>query len=240
MRRKGLVEHQPDVQRSAGGRVELVGGQDFEIALADLAGFTRIWLIFWFHHNSTWRLKVLPPRGRTGRRSLFATRAPYRPNPIGMTSVPLREVRGRVLEIGPHDLLDGTPILDIKPYIPEFDAHPHERVGWLEDLTEPAGRFLLSWSPRARAQIDWLNAHYHPELGERITRILSSDPFPHKTRRITRTPRGLRLGCGAWRVYYEVVEQTVEIAEVESALYEPSEHAEAPLHRAFRARCWES
>lgn len=234
---KGLLEHQPDAEHSRGGVIELIGGHDFEVALCDLEGFSRIWLLWWFHRNVGWRPKVLPPRGRVGRRGLFATRAPYRPNPIGLTSVPLLEVRGRKLYIGPHDLLDGTPILDIKPYLPSYDVFADEREGWLETLAE-ASDYTLIFTARAREQLDWLGVHYHPDFPSRVERLLSLDPYPHKTRRITRLPGEYRLGCGAWRVFFQIEGRQVVIDRVGSALYEPTDNPEAPIHRRFREQAW--
>lgn len=218
----------------------MIGGHDFEAALSDLTGFTRIWLLWWFHQNESWKPKVLPPRGRVGRRGLFATRAPYRPNPIGLSSVPLISVKGRKLVIGPHDLLDGTPILDIKPYIPEIDAYPDESQGWLGLLEEDETRFELVFSSKAAAQLAWLGENYHPDFPSRVTRILQSDPFPHKTRRITQLPNELRLGCGAWRVYFVVQGEKVLIDRISSGLYEPTTNPEAPIHFQFRELGWDS
>lgn len=232
------MEHQPIPGRSRDGVIELIGGHDFEVALCDLEGFSRIWLLWWFHRNEGWRPKVLPPRGRVGRRGLFATRAPYRPNPIGLSSVPLVAIRGRKLFIGPHDLLDGTPILDIKPYLPTVDSFPEERQGWL-DLVEEEPRFELVFSPRAAAQLKWLGRHYHADFPDRVTRILRNDPFPHKTRRITKLPTELRLGCGAWRVYFVVEGERVFIRRIGSGLYEPTTNPEAPVHFDFREQPWE-
>lgn len=236
---KGLLEHQPDPQRSRGGVIELVGGHNFEVALCDLAGFSRIWLLWWFHRNQGWRPKVLPPRGRVGRRGLFATRAPYRPNPIGLTSVPLLGIRGRRLFIGPHDLLDGTPILDIKPYLPSVDSFPQESEGWLKELTPEAPRYELVFTALAQRQLDWLGEQFHPDFPARVVRLLSNDPYPHKTRRITRLPNELRLGCGAWRVYYQVEGQRVLIDRIGSGLHEPTGHPEEEIHRRFVQQSWE-
>lgn len=234
---KGLLEHQPDARHSHGGVIELIGGHDFEVALSDLAGFTRIWLLWWFHRNEGWRQKVLPPRGR-GRRGLFSTRAPYRPNPIGLTSVPLLGVRGRKLFIGPHDLLDGTPILDIKPYLPSVDSHPAEKEGWLEALdNEPV--YELIFSPEARRQMDWLGENFHADFPDRVTRLLQADPYPHKTRRITRLPESYRLGCGAWRVYFQIEGQQVLIERIGSGMYEGTSNPELAIHDRFRQQGWQ-
>lgn len=123
----------------------------FEEALADLDGFERIWLVYWFDRAGPYKPRVVPYRD-THEHGLFATRSPCRPNPIGMSVVRLLGRKGNVLRIGGIDILDGTPLLDIKPYVPEFDAHPSSKAGWLderrEDCTEADGRFHGGHDPR--------------------------------------------------------------------------------------------
>lgn len=116
--------HQPDASAEETNRIELLPNSGFELALDDLASFDRIWLIWWFHRNKEWRARVLPPRGPAQRRGLFATRSPHRPNPLGLTCVSLLAVEALALTVGPLDLVDGTPIFDIKPYLPRVDAFP--------------------------------------------------------------------------------------------------------------------
>ncbi|MCP4641120.1 MAG: tRNA (N6-threonylcarbamoyladenosine(37)-N6)-methyltransferase TrmO [bacterium] len=119
--------------------------EPYAAGLADLAGFERVWLIYWFHQAPEARMRVTPFRD-TRERGLFATRAPCRPNPIGMSSVRLLSVEGRFLRVAGADMLDGTPLLDLKPYAPMFDAFQVERCGWLDakrtDRTTADGRFL--------------------------------------------------------------------------------------------------
>ena len=102
-------------------------------ALADLKGFSHVWVIFWFHHSRGWNSKVVPPRD-TKKRGLFATRAPHRPNPIGLSVVRLLQVQGLVLRVRGLDILDGTPVLDLKPYVPYADAIPDAKAGWVDAL----------------------------------------------------------------------------------------------------------
>jgi len=111
------------------GTVEVF--EDFHPALKDLDGFSHIILLYQFHRSQSFNLHVVPfmdsePRG------LFATRAPKRPNPIGLSTVQLDKIEGGVLHIQNVDILDGTPLLDIKPYVPEFDTQVEVRTGWLE------------------------------------------------------------------------------------------------------------
>ncbi|MGA7143316.1 MAG: tRNA (N6-threonylcarbamoyladenosine(37)-N6)-methyltransferase TrmO [Desulfobacterales bacterium] len=111
------------------GTVEVF--KNFQPGLDDLDGFSHIILLYHFHRSRGFDLRVVPfldssPRG------LFATRAPKRPNPIGLSIVQLDKIEDGVLYIRNIDILDGTPLLDIKPYVPEFDAQGKVRTGWLE------------------------------------------------------------------------------------------------------------
>jgi tRNA-Thr(GGU) m(6)t(6)A37 methyltransferase TsaA len=111
------------------GTVEVL--EEYAAGLQDLDGFSHIVLLYEFHQSSGFDLTVVPfldsvPRG------LFATRAPRRPNPLGMSVVRLDRVDGAVLYVRDIDVLDGTPLLDIKPYVPAFEPEGELRVGWLE------------------------------------------------------------------------------------------------------------
>jgi tRNA-Thr(GGU) m(6)t(6)A37 methyltransferase TsaA len=111
----------------ATGTVEVF--PEFAPGLKDLDGFERIWLIYWFDRAPEPRLSVTPFLDDR-ERGVFATRAPARPNPIGMSPVRLIRIAGNTLEVAGVDILDETPLLDIKPYVPEFDSHAVERSGW--------------------------------------------------------------------------------------------------------------
>ena len=129
--RREDAPHQPSAAAVSEGVVDV--DPEFRAALADLDTFRRIWLVFLFDRSSGWAAKVKPPRGGS-KRGVFATRAPNRPSQIGLTTVALRGVdiaTGQVRVQG-IDLLDHTPILDIKPYIPMIDAWPDAGHGWLE------------------------------------------------------------------------------------------------------------
>ncbi|MDY0061775.1 MAG: tRNA (N6-threonylcarbamoyladenosine(37)-N6)-methyltransferase TrmO [Myxococcota bacterium] len=120
---------QPAYAQGAEGRV--IVDEPFAAALADLEGFERIWLIFLMDRAAPFRPRVVPFRD-TRERGLFATRAPCRPNPLGLSVVRLLAREGNTLRVADVDMLDGTPLLDIKPYVPAFDAHPTSRAGWLD------------------------------------------------------------------------------------------------------------
>lgn len=116
------------------GTVEVL--PEFAPGLRDLDGFERIWLLYWFDRARAVRLEVVPYLD-TQTRGVFATRAPSRPNPIGLSCVRLLAVDGPRLRVADLDVLDGTPLLDIKPYMPDFDRFAPERVGWYASSRGP-------------------------------------------------------------------------------------------------------
>lgn len=120
---------QPVSENSAAGTIDVF--PEFAAGLQDLEGFSHIVLLYCFHRSRTYSLTVTPYLD-TVPRGLFATRAPNRPNPIGLSLVRLVRVEGPRLHVENLDVLDGTPLLDIKPHVPEFDCAPGARIGWLE------------------------------------------------------------------------------------------------------------
>jgi len=101
--------------------------------LKDIDGFERIWLIYWFDRAKEYQPEVTPYLD-TEKRGLFSTRAPSRPNPIGISAVRLLKVEGNILRIADMDILDNTPLVDIKPYAPRFDHFEVKRCGWLDQV----------------------------------------------------------------------------------------------------------
>jgi tRNA-Thr(GGU) m(6)t(6)A37 methyltransferase TsaA len=130
------VPIQPRYAKGVEGTVEVF--EPFAEGLRDLEGFERIWLIYWFHKAPPARLVVVPFKDQA-ERGVFATRAPCRPNPIGLSCVRLLGVQGKTLAVAEVDVLDGTPLLDIKPYAPQFDHFQVKRVGWLGGKTIERG-----------------------------------------------------------------------------------------------------
>lgn len=146
-------------------------------ALRGIEGFSHLWILWQFSQavRQDWSPTVRPPRlGGNTRMGVFATRSPFRPNAIGLSCVRLLSVEhtqdmGTVLHIGGADLMDGTPILDIKPYIPYCDAHPEAMGGFTQD----AGDYLL--------EVDFpenLKQRLPAEKQEAICQVLSHDPDP--------------------------------------------------------------
>ncbi len=130
---------QPGAGREVKGTVELL--PELAAGLKDLEGFSRIILLYHFHLTKGFSLRVTPFLDKQ-ERGLFATRAPARPNPIGLSVVRLDKIEGATLYIRDIDVVDNTPLLDLKPYVPQFDSFPQESIGW---MTEGIGRL-----PQAR------------------------------------------------------------------------------------------
>jgi len=119
---------QPSGARGIRGTIEIY--PEFSGGLKDLDGFSHIILLYHFHLSAGYSLTVKPFMDDTPR-GVFSTRAPKRPNPIGLSVVRLREIGGNILHIEDIDVIDSTPLLDIKPFVTEFEPHEDIRIGWL-------------------------------------------------------------------------------------------------------------
>ena len=229
---------QPRAAEGVQGTLELWPHSDFEHALEDLASFRFIWVLFWFHKNQTFRPKVLPPRSQR-RRGVFATRAPYRPNPIGMSAVELLGIEKLTLRVQNLDILDGTPILDLKPYIPYTDSIPGADNGWLDEPArpkDPIPSYAVGFAPRAREQLAYL-AGREIVLEPHIEDVLRLGATPHPYRRIKPNGEGWVLAYKAWRVDFTVTALEVTVLGIRSG-YRPSvlhtsAEPEIVLHREF-------
>lgn len=225
------------------GEVLLRPGCNFEQALTGLAGFSRVWLLYLFHHNRNWKPMIQPPRGPRRKIGVFATRAPYRPAPIGLSCVELVAVRGRRVSVRGHDLLDGTPVLDIKPYLPYADSFPDAVTGWLARLDEPAHSVVLD--ALAQEQIAWLEQKGVTCLHGFLLRQLQDDPLDATRKRLERDGDGWEIAYRTWRARFRVDagSATVVVERIGSG-YTAAERRDGPdryhdqaVHRAF-ARRW--
>ena len=127
---------QPIKSAGAMGTIEVY--PEYQPGLKDLDGFSHIILLYHFHLSSGFELTVTPYLD-TERHGVFATRAPRRPNPIGLSVVKLGRIEGNMLHVINVDMVDGTPLLDIKPYVNEFDSIDDYRIGWLRDRINQKG-----------------------------------------------------------------------------------------------------
>lgn len=145
-RRRQDAPHQPTATPDTDGVLEIE--PEFRAGLADLATFGRVWLLFAFDESRGWAATVKPPRGGP-KRGVFATRAPNRPSQIGLSSVMLTgvDVAAGLVRVRGIDLLDGTPLLDVKPYVPSIDAWPDAGHGWLEPYLAIQPRLKKPYRP---------------------------------------------------------------------------------------------
>lgn len=228
---------------AAQGRVELSAGHNFEMALRDLTGFERIWLLFVFDRNGGgWRPTTRPPVSAPGhgRVGIFASRAPYRPNPIGLSCVRLLSIAERVLSVSECDLLDGTPILDIKPYVPAADAFPNARAGWVD--AQPDVVWTVEASSAFTQQAAFVRTRGGPDLEATARVQLAHDPFDASRKRVMRMADGEGvLSLRMFRLHFvaDAIARTVWLRKICSG-YHSAELAQAPdpyadkdLHRAF-------
>jgi len=170
---------QPGLVKKSWARLRLRGDLQPEESLQGLEGFSHVWLIWLFHQNKVARFhsKVHPPRLGGQSMGLFATRTPHRPNPIGLSLVELVAVEKDGIVVAGADLVDGTPILDIKPYLPEVEAIPTARSGWPQDAKSIEIRVEFSAKAEALLQ-NWQNQHPDKALREIIVDTLKLDPRP--------------------------------------------------------------
>ena len=210
-RTKYCAPRQPaSAKRKTIGLITLSEGMNFEQALDDLDGFDYIWVLFWFHENKNWKPKVLPPHGGRSKRGLLSTRSPHRPNPIGLSLCKLIGINGRTIRIENPDMLDGTPVLDIKPYIPHVESHPHAKEGWIaasNEQTAPA--YKVAIASEVKASLRGLLPEERREIVNYLTDVLSHDPHPHVYRRIKLQGDGTSvIAVKRWRFMF-VLEGTI-------------------------------
>lgn len=222
------------------GEITLLPGRNFETALEGLEGFSRIWVLFVFDRNGDqWHPKVQPPRHLDHKVGVFATRSPYRPNPIGLSCVELLEIRGRTLVVRGHDLLDGTPILDVKPYLPYADSFPEAAAGWTD---VPQTALPIAFTKEAEAQIAWLAENGVPCLRDFIVEQLSEEPLNPKRHRLVKIDGSeeLFLAYRTWRVRFKTDSNGVEVMAITSGYSvdelasDDDKYHDKALHRLFK------
>lgn len=128
---------QPAGAQGIKGTIEV--DRQFIPALQDLEGFSHIYVLYYFHKSKGWKPKVIPFLDKQ-ERGLFSTRAPHRPNPIGLSVLKVEGVQENQILVSNVDILDGTPLLDIKPYVPQFDDVDEIRIGWVEENIHQVGK----------------------------------------------------------------------------------------------------
>lgn len=235
------LPRQPGLLENA-GTIELLKGHNFEQALEGLEGFDLIWVVFLFHKSKDWKAKVLPPRGGK-KQGVFATRSPHRPNFIGFSPVKLEAINGLSLSISNHDLLDGTPILDLKPYLNYSDSLHSTRQGWLDELPLQE-KILVEWSPKVQEQLEYLELNWNCHLKEGIKQRLSQSHLPYPNNRIKLIAEDeYELAYKTWRIIYSCKEGIVHVQSLKSGYdqatlsgQKESKWKDVPVHVGFVKR----
>lgn len=179
---KFAVPRQPGLVQDGGGELHLFPPYNQPEAVRGLEEFSHLWVMFIFHQTMEggWRPTVRPPRlGGNARVGVFATRSTFRPNPLGMSLVELKGIRCQgkevILELGSLDLVDGTPVVDIKPYLPFAESQPQALAGFAQNA--PEANMPVTFSTLAETQLA-ANLTRYPHLRRFITQVLGQDPRP--------------------------------------------------------------
>lgn len=214
---KFATPRQAGLTPTISARIEFLPEYATAEAVRDLHLFSHIWLIFVFHQHldQGWHPTVRPPRlGGNHRVGVFASRSPFRPNPVGLSAVKLLSVTatdGKVwLEVEGADLIDGTPIIDIKPYIPYADSHPQALGGFAKET--PVPRLEILFSDGARQQLNQYSRHT-PHLESLICETLSLDPRPaYRQEKEDTHHYGCRLD--RYNIRWKIEQQTLIVTDI--------------------------
>lgn len=179
---KFAIPRQPNLVDAAKGTITLINKANNADLVQGLAQFSHIWLLFIFHETQQqgWKPLVRPPRlGGNKKMGVLATRSTFRPNPIGMSVVKLIHIevlqKDVIIHVSGLDLLDNTPIVDIKPYIPYSDAIPDAQAGFAQ--SQPEKSLSVNFTESALTVLESISAKY-PDLRTLITQVLQQDPRP--------------------------------------------------------------
>ncbi len=192
------IPRQPGLVRDVPSVIDIASAFQRSEAFQCLEGFSHIWIVFVFHRclGGNWTPTVRPPRlGGNRRVGVFASRSGFRPNPIGQSAVELVSIEaGRKavrLHVKGADLMDGTPVLDIKPYLPYADCLPQASAGYAEDRPQPGKQVVFS--PAAVDACHKFKNDTRPNLLGLITELLALDPRPAYAEASRKRDYGMRL-----------------------------------------------
>jgi tRNA (adenine37-N6)-methyltransferase len=223
--------------------IELNPKNNFQQALKYLDGFERIWVLYQFHLNKNWKPLVNPPRHTRKKVGVFASRAPYRPNHIGMSCVKLEKVEELKIFISESDILDGSPVIDIKPYLPYSDSFPDAATGWVKKNFENI--FEVIFEPKAKKQCIWLKEKADINLVSFARLQLEFNPTDSTRKRISGFENDFVLAYRTWRIIYNVSEtdKKVIIKEIHSGYTKDEltdkkndKYEDKSLHKLFDKR----
>ncbi|HAT3928384.1 TPA: tRNA (N6-threonylcarbamoyladenosine(37)-N6)-methyltransferase TrmO [Citrobacter koseri] len=215
---KFAVPRQLGLVKSADGELHLVAPYNQADAVRGLEAFSHLWVIFVFHQTMAggWRPTVRPPRlGGNARMGVFATRSTFRPNPVGMSLVELKEIVCQkekvILKLGSLDLVDGTPVIDIKPYLPFAESLPGAMASYAQQA--PVAEMHVSFTADIDQQLSRLEQRY-PQLKTFIGEVLAQDPRP-AYRKGEETGKTYAVWLHDFNVRWRVTEEGFEVFALE-------------------------
>lgn len=215
---KFAIPRQPGLVPGGAGRLHLHPPFNDANTVRGLTQFSHIWVIFVFHQTMKggWKPLVRPPRlGGNDKMGVFATRSTFRPNPIGMSLVELRGVSIKnnqaILELGSLDLVDGTPVIDIKPYLPFAEAIPEATAGYAQDA--PSDNMQVIFTPAVENQLVSYQ-HQYPALKQFIEQVLMQDPRPAYKKQSTEI-RDYAVHLLDFNIRWRVINGVTEVFAIE-------------------------
>ncbi len=239
----GAITHKSAIPRQGvlsqqQGFIEFEKGFDSKLGLQGLNEMSHVWIIFLFHKaTSPAKPLVRPPRKPEIQVGVWATRSPYRPNSIGLTLAKIEKVVGKKLFISQIDLLGGTPILDIKPYVTQSDRPKKPKLGWIDRIE--TWKFKLS--SKALKQTLWLKENGLNEIDDVLESQFGTPPLQFKRKRVKPIGKHFELSYRTWRFVFKVnlKSKVSQILEVKSGYSETELHngldaySDKNLHREF-------
>lgn len=218
---KFAVPRQPGLVPSAKAELEMLAPYNDVNAFNGLEAFSHLWLIFEFHKNvndtnNAWSPTVRPPRlGGNKRVGVFATRSPNRPNSIGLSLVEFHGViqrEGKIfLSLSNIDLVDGTPIIDIKPYIPYADSIPDAKASFAQH--SPALTLTVGFTKQAMEQLESLPLQYH-SLQQFISEVLQQDPRP-AYKKLKADDKVYAMHLSDFNIKWQCRDEIIEVLSIE-------------------------
>jgi len=204
---------QPHVVPLSSASIKILGEWNPKDSLSGLEEFSHVWIIFEFHQNENknFNAKIYPPRLNGQSIGVFATRSPHRPNPIGLTCAKLERIEGDTLYVSGVDFIEGTPVLDIKPYIAAADSKPEASEGWIKrapDLT-----LKVEFSEQAREDLQKFD---DKNLQAMITQILANDPRNPMDREPSRSGKVLGFFLDNYNVVFKVHHRTALVINIQT------------------------
>lgn len=186
------------------------------LALKDLDGFSHIWVIFLFHENNNWKPLISPPSLNNQKVGVFASRSPHRPNPIGMSLVEIEDISRNRIYLKNYDLINNSPILDLKPYISFADTPNSATQGWIEsDKYFKSINYQIKYSQLSLNKLEWLNENLELNFLDFIQTQLSTWPKRCHNKRVSRKSSVLwTISYRTWRIDY-LVNDTQSLVTIE-------------------------